>query len=216
MPSETSMESSLNWKDPAVSLNPVRAAFKVFFAVVFLMGILTWWSCASAGTNSLVAPPTQVSALFPAVTVSDLEGRAYALPQEFRAEKTLLLLAFTGNQQAEVDTWLTAFQRLASEATSNAIPFKIDFIEMPTIETSSAPFRAFVNNGMRSGIREAAARQRTWTLFTNRDMFLKHLGISSKASVYALVVSRSGEISFFENGPATDVKVLALGEALKN
>jgi hypothetical protein len=180
------------------------------------MGLLTWWSCVSAGTNSLVAPPTQVNALFPAVTVSDLEGKSYALPQEFRAEKTLLLLAFTGSQQGEVDTWLTAFQSLPSEAKGNKIPFKTDFIEMPTIETSSAPFRAFVNNGMRSGIRDAAARQRTWTLFTNREVFLKHLGISSKASVYAMVVSRSGEISFFENGPATEAKIRALGEALKN
>jgi hypothetical protein len=74
---------------------------------------------------------------------------------------------------------------------------------MPTIEQSSAPFRSFVNNGMRSGIKSPEARQRTQTLYTDRAAFLAHLGLADTSKIYALLVRRSGEVLWMGSGPAS-------------
>jgi hypothetical protein len=185
--------------------------FPFLLLLVAAMTILTsWFGCVSAGVNSLVNKPSSTKPLFPNVEVSDLQGKSYRLPLEFRQEQTLLLIAFTGDQQSQVDTWLANFDGLVAKSPN------LDFIEMPTIESSSAPFRAFVNNGMRSGIPDPVARARTWTLYTNRDDFLSHLQIKQMNQVYALLVERSGEILWMESGVSTPEKIASLLGAIQS
>jgi hypothetical protein len=169
-----------------------------------------FFGCIGSSVNSVVVPPQREDAKrFPQVTVADLEGTSRSLPNDFRADVTLLLLAFEGNQQPDVDTWLSSFPTLL------AVTPALDFVEMPVIERSSGPFRAFVNNGMRSGITDVKARQRTWTLFTDRPAFLQHVGLSDLKQIHALLVTRQGEILWGEHGAAAPERVLRMQAALE-
>ncbi len=172
--------------------------------------LLSLCGCISGSVNSPVAPPAQLtSPHFPTVTVADLEGKSYVLPTELRSDWTLLVIAFYGSQQGDVDTWLAQFPALKVSWP------ELDFVEMPTIEQSSAPFRSFVNNGMRSGIKAPEARQRTQTLYTDRVSFLAHLGVSDMSRIYPLLVRRSGEVKWMNTGPATSENVGQLLTLLK-
>lgn len=159
--------------------------------------------CLGVSTNNQVPAPTSLvneeswrtqRITFPSVTVYDLEGEVHSFPQEFKGYHTLMLIAFKHEQQALLNPWLVGTVGLAKEFPK----FKV--VEMPTIERSSAAFRAMVNNGMRSGISEEDARRRTMTLYVNKREFLESIGIKDEGKVYALLVNEHGVIVWRRDG----------------
>ncbi len=159
--------------------------------------------CVGVSTNNKVPTPQTPATedtwikgpvIIPPITVYDLEGVKHSFPEEFKDSRTLLLLAFKHEQQELLNPWLRATTKL-TETTKG---FKV--IEMPTIERSSAAFRAMVNNGMRSGIDDETARRRTMTLYVNKREFLDTLGIKDETKVYALLVDSSGKVVWRYDG----------------
>jgi hypothetical protein len=88
--------------------------------------------------------------------------------------------------------------------------------EVPTIYESSTLFRLWLNNGMRAGITDQIARQRTVTIYVDREQFNAALSIPDTSNVHLLLLNEEGRIVWRSTGPANDKKLAALSQALVN
>lgn len=160
--------------------------------------------CIGAGTNS---PLRAVDSGFPEVTGIDLEGREVRLPSGLAGSPRVVAVAFERRQQADVDTWIRAVGPLLDAHPAAR------FYELPVIGSSSAPFRLWLNNGMRAGIPDEAARRRTITVYTDRDAFMAATG-TRRESITTMLLDAGGRIAWRVDGPADPSKVESLSAAL--
>jgi hypothetical protein len=112
--------------------------------------------------------------LMPKLSAEDLNERAVTLPAQLPAEKTLVLMAFTQEQQADLDTWITGL---------GLVDGKLPWIETPVIEKSNAFVRAMISGGMRRGIPDKSVRERTITLFTDPVALRREMGLPGDGKV---------------------------------
>ncbi len=150
----------------------------------------------------------QTSPALPTIKTKDLNGRALTLPRELPGEKTVVLVAFTQEQQFDVDTWV------------NGLDLKIDgtglpWVEMPVVGEMPVLVQAIVNNGMRGGIPQKGKRANVVTLFTDAKKWSKSVGLASQDRVYALVVDRSGKILAKQDGRYSAEKRGAILDAMR-
>ena len=82
----------------------------------------------------------------------------------------------------------------------------LSFFEIPLIYELSTFKRFWVNNGMRFGIPDAAARKRTITVYTNRDEFFK-ISKMKEDEIYALLINKDGKILWSDEGVVNDKKI---------
>jgi len=146
---------------------------------------------------------------FPAVTSDNLEGQTFTLPHDFGGERNVLFIAFQRQQQAEVDTWVPFVKPLVARTPGT------EYYEIPTIYRMIAPMRWMLNRGMRSGIDDRGARERTITLYLDKGPFKRALGISDEKRIQVLVVDREGQVLWRTTGPFTEEKGASLEAALK-
>ena len=78
----------------------------------------------------------------------------------------------------------------------------------------NAMMRGWVNNGMRSGIPSEKARERTITVYTEREKFLGMMNMQTD-NIYTLLVNQDGEILWRAEGDATDEKIRDLKTAIQ-
>jgi hypothetical protein len=122
----------------------------------------------------------------PPIKSETLNERELTLPADLPADKTLVLMPFTQEQQAEVDTWVAGM----GLATSSVV-----WIETPVIDPANAFVRAMINGGMRRGIPDTRMRERTITLYTDGAALRRTMGLSSDGkTMAALVLDRSGKV----------------------
>jgi hypothetical protein len=146
---------------------------------------------------------------FPALESETLEKQAVHLPQDFRGQRNLLLIAFEREQQKDIDTWLTQMKRY------EAIDKEFRYYEIPTIEKMNRFMRWFINTGMRHGIPDKKARERTITLYIDKEPFKKSLQITDEKKIYAVVVDRSGTVLWRATGPYDEANGKSLKEFLQ-
>jgi hypothetical protein len=146
---------------------------------------------------------------FPALESETLEKRAVQLPADFQGERNLLLIAFEREQQKDIDTWLTQMKRYED------IDKGCRYYEIPMIEKMNRFMRWFINTGMRHGIPEKKARERTITLYIDKEPFKKSLQIPDEQKIYALVVDRSGNVLWRATGPYDDANGKSLQQFLE-
>ena len=171
-------------------------------ALAFASALLP--GCIGAGANSPLRP---VAAGFPEVSGIDLEGRAIRLPSDLAGSPRVVVVAFERQQQDDVDTWIRAAETLFSKRPAARL------YEVPIIGSSPAPFRLWVNNGMRAGIPDETARRRTITVYTDRDGFLAAVG-ARRESISTLLLDDDGRIAWRTDGPADAGKVSDLDAAM--
>lgn len=145
----------------------------------------------------------------PAVSGSNLERQKLRLPEDLEGELNLVLIAFQQWQQRQVDTWLPLARGL--EATHPALRY----YELPTIQRLNALARTFINEGMRAGIPDPVARERTITLYVDKRAFREALGLRSEANIYALLLDRQGRVLWQAEGAWTAEKGESLAEAIE-
>lgn len=147
--------------------------------------------------------------VFPEVSGKNLEGREFRLPRDFGGRANLILIAFRREQQQLVDTWMPAASALADSFPG------LRYYELPTIGRGYALFRSFIDGGMRSGISDGAARERTITLYIDKADFRRSLGIESESTIWVLVVDRRGRVVHMTEGAHTRQKGEAVGSVLR-
>jgi len=149
------------------------------------------------------------SAQFPTVSGFNLNRQEFELPRDFRGDLNLLFVPFLQPQQLIVNTWMP----LANEL--EAIFPELAYYELPTIDTLPALSRTFINEGMRAGIPDAKARERTITLYVDTARFMRAIGIPTKNDVHILLVDRRGGILWRTTGSFDEAKGSELATAIE-
>lgn len=146
---------------------------------------------------------------FPTVTSDNLERKTFTLPRDFGGERNVVFIAFLRQQQLDVDSWMPFVKALVAKLPDT------EFYEIPTIKRMIAPMRWMINRGMRGGIDDLGARERTITLYLEKEPFKRALGITDEHAIHVLVVDREGRVLWRATGPYSDEKGASLEAALK-
>ena len=150
----------------------------------------------------------QAPARFPEVRSETLEGKNVTLPRDFAGRRNILFIAFERKQQDDVDTWVPFVkQTLATHPDA-------DYYELPTIKPMIGLMKWTINKGMKGGIPDKAARERTMTLYLDKGPFKQSLGITDEKVIHVLVVDREGVVLWRSTGRFTAEAGTQLAAAL--
>jgi hypothetical protein len=147
---------------------------------------------------------------FPVVSGFNLDRQEFEFPRDFGAESNLLIVPFQQWQQNTVNTWIPYLQDMEDEFPD------FMYYELPTIYEMPALSRTFLNEGMRAGIPDQTARERTITLYLDKAKFKAALNIASEEDIYLFLVDRTGEILWQISGAYTPEKAKALFLAIRD
>lgn len=145
---------------------------------------------------------------FPEVSGSNLLRQKVTLPHDFEGDLNLVLIAFQQWQQTVVDTWIPFVRDLEREYPG----FK--YYELPTIQRLNVLARTFINEGMRAGIPDPVARERTVTLYVDKVPFRQALALGPEDDIYVLLLDGAGRVLWREEGTFTPEKGAALRQAI--
>ena len=173
-----------------------------------LFSILILLACValaiSLQTQSKAAPEKPVKTakapakmMLPRVESADLNGKAFVLPDDFSAPRTLLLVAFEREHQDLIDGWVEGLELKPTDK---------DWFEMPTVGAMSPMRQKFLDGAMRSGIRGENMRSRVVTLYTDRKKFIAPLGKTKTDTIYVVVAGPKGEVLTMQSGAFDQAK----------
>ena len=145
---------------------------------------------------------------FPIVSGFNLQRQELEFPRDFGGELNILFIPFLQKQQAVVDTWVPFVQEIEAGYPG------VVYYELPTIDERSRLSRTFINEGMRAGIPNQTARERTVTLYLDTDAFRQALAIPGRDEVHILLVDREGTIHWRTTGQFDQTKGDGLIQAL--
>ncbi len=146
------------------------------------------------------------SVSFPTVTADDLNGKSVTLPKDLPGDPSLVLVAFTSEQQADVDKWMAAL-KLKEDQT-------IPWIEVPVIGSKFKMLRPMIDKGMKKSIATERGRSKVITLYSSKKDFMASLGLTSEKTIYALVVGKEGGVKLKVEGTPTEESKEAVLKAL--
>ena len=172
------------------------------FLVAVTFGGLLW----RQAPNQSLLKVSRDGVHFPTVSGFNLNRQESTFPQDLSGELNILFVPFLQRQQLVVNTWIPFAQE-----TEAAFPGVI-YYELPTIDEMPTLSRMFVNEGMRAGIPDETARERTVTLYIDTRKFMDATDIPGKDEVHVLLVNRSGDILWRTTGRFDETK----GEELLN
>ena len=174
--------------------------------VVIMASLLVWRRLAPMQSILTVG---RDDVHFPTVSGNNLERERFVFPRDFQGELNILFVPFLRSQQIAVDSWMPYTQKL--EATFADLAY----YELPTIDDRTVMFRLFLNEGMRAGIPDAIARQRTVTLYIDTEAFRAATGIPDRREMHILLVNRQGDILWRETGAFSEAKGAGLLAAIQ-
>jgi hypothetical protein len=146
---------------------------------------------------------------FPTVSGLNLQRQELTLPQDFQGERSLVLIAFRQWHQTQVDTWIPLARQLEAAHPG------LFYYELPTIQRLNVLARTFVNEGMRAGIPDPVARERTITLYLDKRAFRQALQLPGEESIYVLLLDRQGQVLWRAEGAFTPDKGESLASVLR-
>jgi len=160
-----------------------------------------------AVTNLCANAQTQPIGQMPTIQAKTLADRTVTLPQDLPGEKTLAIIAFGKDQQPNIDTWV---QGLNLKNSTEA------WVELPVINPGITFVRNFIDGGMRMNVRDEVMRNRIITLYTDRVLFLKSMGLPQKTeSIFVVIVTRQGKVLASVEGDYSEEKAAVLNVAFK-
>lgn len=161
--------------------------------VIVFAGLIIWWgSRVSVGKSRLA--PVRDEPHFPDVSGYNLMREEFFFPKDFQGVYNLVIIPFQQRQQADVNTWIPAAQELERVYTD------LVYYELPTIYQLPMLSRTFINEGMRAGIPDQTARERTVTFYLDKSLFKQALGITTEENIQLFLVDREGNILWREEG----------------
>jgi len=149
------------------------------------------------------------SVQFPTVSGFNLNRQEFEFPRDIRGEVNLLFVPSLQPQQFIVNTWMPFANEL------EAVFPELAYYELPTIAALPALSRTFINEGMRAGIPNAKARERTITLYVNTARFMRALNIPTKNDVHVLLIDHQGGIVWRTTGSFDEAKGSELATAIE-
>ncbi len=116
------------------------------------------------------------------------------MPADLREGLNLLFVAFSQWQQMEVNSWVPFVREL--EQTQSGF----HYYELPTIQHRNVLAQKFINGGMRAGIPDRATRERTITLYIDKQAFKQALNMPDEDHIYVLLVDQAGTVLWRRRG----------------
>jgi hypothetical protein len=147
---------------------------------------------------------------FPVVSGYNLNRQELEFPRDFEGNFNLVIVPFQQYQQQMVNTWIPFAQEIEA-----SFPGFV-YYELPTIYEMPVLSRTFINEGMRAGIQDQTARERTITLYLDKETFKSALDISTEDDIYLFLVNRDGEILWRSTGVFTAEKADGLRQFIQN
>ena len=141
---------------------------------------------------------------FPTVTARNLHGRQVTLLAGLQGKERVLLIAFQRWQQSLIDSWVPFLGRLEQDNPD------LRYYELPVIRALPWLARSFIDGGMRAGIPDPTARERTLTLYLDKRAFRAALDLPDEENIYLLLVDSQNQVRWRTRGAYTVEK----GEAL--
>lgn len=145
---------------------------------------------------------------FPVVTGNNLDRQVFEFPRDFEGELNLVIIPFLQRQQLDVNTWIPAAQELERSFRG------VIYYELPTINNRPALSRTFINEGMRAGIPDQTSRNRTITLYLDKETFKSALDITSENVISLFLIDRQGNILWRDEGVFSEGKLSGLIEVV--
>ncbi len=145
---------------------------------------------------------------FPIVNGSNLRREKITLPQDFEGKFNLIFVAFQQWHQEEVNSWIPLAESLEEQFPG------LVYYELPTIRSLSTLSRFFINEGMRAGIPNPKSRERTVTLYLDKDEFRSALSMKDENHIYILLLDNQGEELWRDRGSHSPDKQALLMEVL--
>lgn len=180
-------------------MKSLHSAFLV--SICFLMT-----ACIGAGQNSSLE--LSKAGALPQMTGIDLLGQERPIPDSLKGDVNIVVFAFEREQQKDVNTWIAPADELLAQYED------LKFYEVPLIYEMNGMMRQWVNNGMRSGIPSPTARERTITVYTDREQFLTHMGMRAD-TIYTLIVDKGGDVLWRSEGVATPESLAAMSTKIE-
>ncbi|MFC1878821.1 hypothetical protein ACFLZW_02795 [Chloroflexota bacterium] len=146
---------------------------------------------------------------FPVVSGYNLNRQEFEFPRDFGGELNFVMIPFKQYQQDSINTWIPFAQQV------EAIYPGLVYYELPTIYEMPAISRTFLNEGMRAGIPDQTARERTITLYLDKQEFRSALDIPTEDDIHLLLVDREGNIVWRTVGEYTEDKASKIIEVIK-
>lgn len=146
---------------------------------------------------------------FPLVSGQNLQRKEFVFPRDFEGEFNLVMIPFKQNHQLIVNTWIPFAQDVEA-----SFPGFV-YYELPTIYEMPTLSRTFINEGMRAGIPDQTSRDRTITLYLNKEEFKTALDIPTENDIFLFIVDRQGSILWRAEGEFTPEKGENLVTAVK-
>ncbi len=170
---------------------------------------LFWFAAVLAACLLALGFPSERSVMgsLPPLTASDLNHQRLQLPADLRADRTLLLIGFDRSHAAELDTWVRGL-RLKERGD-------VAWLRMPVIQDpGNASHREAMEAMLTARYPLPGERARLVPVFTDRDRFVRHAGLSTSALPHAVVLGRNGEVLARVEGGFTEDKAHALRDTL--
>ena len=122
----------------------------------------------------------------------------------------IVFLAFRREQQLSVNTWLPMATLLEN------LHKGLKYYEIP-VHSCLNPFtRWLLNRAMRVGIRYPGSREKTISLYINKDPFRKALDIGSEDTIHVLVLDEKAQVLWRVTGSCNAEKAKNLNDFTKN
>lgn len=125
---------------------------------------------------------------FPVVSGQNLNRKMIEFPRDLQGILNLLIIPFKQNQQSIVNTWIPVLGELEAKVQG------FYYYELPTLAEFSAFSRMFINEGMRAGIQNEIAREKTITLYIDKQSFKTALNIPHEDDIHLFLVDGKGNI----------------------
>lgn len=154
--------------------------------------------------------PDARSLRFASLRTRALDGTARHLPAELPGERTLVVLAYRQRHQRDVDAWIELAVAVGVPPTprGHELPMSTAVVEVPFLSARWLPVRRLIDGGMAQGIADPDVLARTLTAYGSPAAHRRACGLArsgargaSGEEVEALVVDRTGAVSWHASGP---------------
>jgi hypothetical protein len=146
--------------------------------------------------------------MFPTISAANLRGQMFSLPTDFGGKYNIVLMPFSIEQQAFVDTWMTEIGYIERQYP------EVQYYELPVVQWVDVFGQRVIDGWMRVGIPDLRVQQKTITLYVDIPTWRKTLRLPTGEN-YTFLVDRKGVIYWQEAGAYTFQKGLALRQRLK-
>ncbi|MGD2163737.1 MAG: hypothetical protein PVG02_03100 [Anaerolineales bacterium] len=146
---------------------------------------------------------------FPEVSGKNLDREIRTYPNDFEGKLNLVFIAFQQWQQTSINTWLPFAATLEAERDD------LTYYEFPTIQSMNRIFRTFINEGMRAGIPDPKSRERTITLYLDKEPFRAALDMPDENRIYVLLIRQDGEVLWRTRGEYSAQREQSLRAAIQ-